>query len=236
MGIAVLSVPGPAWPRASGLYDFAQVYADEDQAQMQAAQATKPPLAPPSFYDIPKGWYGTVWAGGTQAADISGASSGATAKVSFSLGFAGAFAGGYAFGNGFRAEGEVGYLRAPLDKLSTTFGNAELSGVRSGYGAFVNGYYDLETGSLFTPYAGGGVGVVHFNNNTVTATINGTKVSATTGTENKLGLQGEAGLAMRITDSIWVTPAYRFLWVDDASNGSDHTRIHIFKFGALMHF
>lgn len=56
---------------------------------------------------------------------------------------------GYDFGNGFRAEGELGWL---TNDIKNGTGDTDLF-----YG-MASGYYDFSTGSPMVPYIGGGLG------------------------------------------------------------------------------
>ncbi len=104
----------------------------------------------------------------------------------FNNGFAISGQAGYAFENGFRVELEGSYTEYNVDSHSgLTVGGADIDGVDSAvltrgaadpanplvgdvladgqgkvknFGLFANAFYDIDTGSAFTPYVGAGVG------------------------------------------------------------------------------
>ena len=77
---------------------------------------------------------------------------------------------GYEFGNGLRVEGELFFARAGVDKLTysgPTAGGAAIpigaidvpvSGTAGQLGVLANLWYDVDTGSPWVPFVGGGVG------------------------------------------------------------------------------
>lgn len=91
--------------------------------------------------------------------------SGSTLELSFDPGFAiGGFV-GYEFGGGLRAEGELSYRANDGD----SFLGVGLDGDVTSLAFMVNGFYDFDIGSPFTPYVGGGVGVASVSLNDVGA-------------------------------------------------------------------
>ena len=81
---------------------------------------------------------------------------------------------GYHLGSGLRLEGEIFMARAEISKLTNTNISVEgqsiplevpldVSGSAQQLGAMVNLWYDFETGSDWTPYVGGGVGLIRID-------------------------------------------------------------------------
>ena len=81
---------------------------------------------------------------------------------------------GYHLGSGLRLEGEIFMARAEISKLTNTNISVEgqsiplevpldVSGSAQLLGAMVNLWYDFETGSDWTPYVGGGVGLIRID-------------------------------------------------------------------------
>lgn len=124
----------------------------------------------------------------TTAAPVYGAIPSGTPlgwKTSFDVGYNFAAQVGHRFDNGFRIEGEFAFTRANVRRHSgvtvggtnidaidasiltrgptvgSTVGQVVDSGIGSqrGIAGFVNAYYDINTGSAFQPYVGGGVGI-----------------------------------------------------------------------------
>ena len=76
---------------------------------------------------------------------------------------------GYEFGGDLRVEGELFFARAEVDKLSyngvTSDGNPipgkvniPISGTADQFGGLANVWYDIDTGSDWVPFVGGGIG------------------------------------------------------------------------------
>jgi opacity protein-like surface antigen len=68
-------------------------------------------------------------------------------------------AGGYAWDNGLALETEFAYRRNGLDHDVFHGDSTDLDGSLSSYTLLGNVYYRLHTGTDFTPYVGGGVGI-----------------------------------------------------------------------------
>ena len=96
----------------------------------------------------------------------------AKAETKHKTGFKVAGLAGYEFGNGLRAEGELFFARAGVDKLTysgTAAGGTAIpigeidvpvSGTADQFGALANVWYDIDTGSEWVPFVGGGIGVM----------------------------------------------------------------------------
>ena len=112
---------------------------------------------------------------------------------------------GYAYSNGLRAEAEIGHSRVGVDKIK---GGSGTSGVLDNTNFFVNGLYDFQNHSIFTPYLGVGVGAQVIEAGSIGALSNGKKLDDTT---VKLAAQGIAGLSAQIDDTWAVTADYRFI-------------------------
>jgi len=80
-------------------------------------------------------------------------------EMSFDPGFIGSIAGGYDFANPYRIEIEALFRNNDVDNLSYEGGKVEFSGGDMSTRSFmVNGFYDIETGSPWIPFAGIGIG------------------------------------------------------------------------------
>jgi opacity protein-like surface antigen len=117
-------------------------------------------------------WYVTV-AGGALLApntgfETSAAGLGVAADVNWGTGF-GALAGvGYRVLDWLRVEGEVGYVRIPVDSASARLSNGlqfpstAVDATLKGFAFFANGIADWRMGGPFVPYAGVGLGLVNY--------------------------------------------------------------------------
>jgi len=105
---------------------------------------------------------------------------------------------GYAWSNGFRAEGEVFHSNATVRRADGSLGNTDL---------FANGLYDINLGSWFVPYVGGGIGVAFVDADNIgpvgTAQVNDSSV--------KLAYQGIVGAAAQLSKEWEVTADYRYI-------------------------
>ena len=84
--------------------------------------------------------------------------SGETAKITYDSGFVGSLAAGYDFANPLRMEVEL--LRQKNDLELTSYNNVYGSfndGDLKTHSLMVNGFYDVDTGSSWTPFVGAGI-------------------------------------------------------------------------------
>ncbi len=85
-----------------------------------------------------------------------------TRQLEFDTGVAVLGAVGYRFSSYFRAEGEVSYRRNGYDDATVqNEGPAGIKGDVTAFGVMLNGWLDVPTGTVITPYVGGGVGGAH---------------------------------------------------------------------------
>lgn len=140
--------------------------------------------------------------------DFSGG--GATASGEYDMGFGFDIAGGFAFKENFRAEAELGYRSADVDKI----GGASISGSSLGVlSVMANGYYDITQFNLpVTPYAGLGLG---FLNGKV-------KSPGTSDSDTSIGYQLMLGASYPVNKNISVNGGYRLqgAFSDFEKNGS----------------
>ncbi len=157
----------------------------------------------------PDGWYFTAGTGLNFVPDLTIKNSVATAnpaKVESNLGMTIVAGGGYAF-EPFRVEGEIGWRSNGIDKVTTPgLGSASGSGEIEPWSFMVNGYYDFDTGSKFTPYLGAGIGAVD-----LTGKIREGGTTITTMGRAGFGYQGIAGVAYRLNDQLSIKGEYRYL-------------------------
>jgi len=133
-------------------------------------------------------------------------------KVQTSLGMAILGAGGYAFGP-VRIEEELGWRNNGVGTV-TTPANGALPG--TGYleplSAMTNVFYDIDTGSRFTPYLGAGLGGVD-----LTGKIAQGSNTITSDSKFAFGYQGIAGVAYSINDSLALKADYHYLATEATS-------------------
>lgn len=113
------------------------------------------------------GWYGALSAGYNQATDSNFDTGLGKIDTEFDAGFGVSGAVGYDFGRffmlgGARVEAEVAYRKNDVDGHSLSGTSLPGSdGDASSFAGMVNVLYDFHSGSLITPYAGGGIGVAN---------------------------------------------------------------------------
>jgi opacity protein-like surface antigen len=118
---------------------------------------------------------------------------------------------GYQF-RGFRLEGEFGYQG--LEGLSETNVNSDVD-----VGRFtLNGYLDLPIAPNFGPYVGGGFGVASL-----------TADDDFEDEDSAFTWHAETGLNLGITDQFFLSPFYRYQWIDtDLGQQSEPLVSHLF--------
>lgn len=127
--------------------------------------------------------------------------------------------GGYRFGNGLRLGAEIGYSRATIGDI--TGGSAGRSGGNGQTSALTYmgvAAYEIQTGTPFRPYIGGGVGVadigLHKAGNLFTAGENASKSDTT------VAWQLNAGVTYSLFDNMDVSLGYRYLNADPVKTTS----------------
>jgi OOP family OmpA-OmpF porin len=110
---------------------------------------------------------------------------------------------GYKFGNGFRLEGELAYRASGVS--GTQRGGA--SGEANAASLMANAFYDLNTGTKFTPYIGAGLGgaLVTFDNVTIPGGANRIDDS-----DLALAYQAMAGVGYQLDRNLKLDLGYRY--------------------------
>ncbi len=133
------------------------------------------------------------------------------ANGTFKDGFVLSGAIGQRVGNGYRVELEFAYRGNDGNDWSV-FGTSPLTGTISSFATMLNATRDLDclSFSYFTPYVGGGFGLVFINGdlNTPATTVN------VEGTE--LGYQGIAGVRTELFNNLNLLTEYRLFGTTDA--------------------
>jgi OOP family OmpA-OmpF porin len=123
--------------------------------------------------------------------------------------------GGYAYGNGFRLEGE--YYHNQTNIVGMEGGYKGAGGHITNNALFANVLYDIQTGTRFTPYVGGGIGPDFIN----VKSVGSNGVGFLKGDTLDMGYQGIAGVAMPLDPNWTVTADYRYIASFDPK--VDHT-------------
>lgn len=124
-----------------------------------------------------------------------------TVKVSKDPGFGLLANGGYAFGQ-FRAEGEFGWRYNGVDKANGISGSGDVQV----YNLMLNGYYDIKTGTAWTPFLGVGIGGADI----VNGSIKNSTGNLTDDSDIVFAYQGIAGVTYALNDHLDLKADYRY--------------------------
>ena len=133
--------------------------------------------------------------------------------VELDEGFAANGAVGYGFSSGFRSEIEYRYSRNRVASVQTFYEDQTPVFVPDGtfdrkpftaHSVFANGYYDIQNSSPFTPFIGGGIGIVFIEDDVG-------------GEDTAFSYQGQIGLAYRVNDSFILETTYTHQRTTDVS-------------------
>ncbi|MGB0670080.1 MAG: outer membrane protein, partial [Rhodospirillales bacterium] len=138
----------------------------------------------------------------TMDSDIDG--SGFSHTGEFDPGWAGVITFGHAYESGFRAELEGSYRANDIDSVS---GLANPGGDVSSWAGMLNGYYDINTGTRFTPYVGLGIGGAYVEADGVKP-INGSTVNDD---DAQFAYQAIAGVNVTLSENISAFADYRYM-------------------------
>lgn len=163
--------------------------------------------------------------------DVEGTASGIKVKGEYEDGFHITGALGYRFGNGFRVEGELGYAQTGFDKVSGNGTSVSLDADVDIYTLMLNGFYDIKTGTAFTPYVGAGVGVAYTEVGTVTARLGNRTATVSGDSSTDMVMMGEVGVGISVAKNVTIAPAYRYTYIQNGDNGFDDDTAHTFKVG-----
>jgi outer membrane protein OmpA-like peptidoglycan-associated protein len=164
-------------------------------------------LSSPAMAQSSSGYY--VGAGGglnlLRDSDINGGSIDTSAD--FDNGFGAVINGGYGYGNGLRAEVELGYRSNDVDTVGGSNGTGDVSALS----LMLNAYYDISTGTNWTPYVGVGIGGARLDVDG-TSPVGGSSIDDT---DNVFAYQGILGTAYRINDNLNLFADYRYFATQD---------------------
>ena len=138
-----------------------------------------------------------------------------TAKVTYDTGIVASLAAGYDFANPMRMEVEFMRQKNDLDRLSydNVYGNFD-EGDLTTKSFMLNGFYDIDTGSPWTPFLGGGIGWSKLDLNTPALDMSDN--------DNVFTYQFIGGVAYAFNEQWSVDAQYRFIGTSDATiDGAD---------------
>jgi opacity protein-like surface antigen len=192
----------------------------EPPPQPQPVYQPPPPPPPPSP------WYFLLSAGAAFPRDTDFSVAGVAGSINYSTGFH-VFGGvGYQFTPWIAVELEAGYLHLPIDGAQVGGVAVNIDGSVRAVAGFASLKLTYPEWHYMRPYIAAGPGVVHRFSTDFTATVGGATVTGDIGSETDFAAQGKAGIALRLTETIWLAPEYRFIWINTKGNGLNNTHVH----------
>jgi opacity protein-like surface antigen len=134
-----------------------------------------------------------------------------TVEASFDTGFAIAGAIGTSF-NTFRFEGEISYQKNDFDEAKLMGEAVQLQGDMSALNFLVNGYYDFNTNSPWTPYLTAGLGLSKIDVNDLDV-VGGN--DPTDDDDIVFAYQLGAGIGYGISENLTIQAGYRYFATAD---------------------
>ena len=161
------------------------------------------------------GFYGSIGGGAVLVGDSDKAKHGDDERsLAFSFGFGGSGAVGYDFGD-FRVDAEVSYLSSSFKYSLKKDDDVTAKGSLSILGGTANAWYDIDTGTAWTPYIGAGAGGANISakitENKKIMVDNESIDSSFSGSAWAFAYQGGAGVQYQLTDAIALDLGYRLL-------------------------
>jgi len=127
-------------------------------------------------------------------------------KIEYNPGIALGAALGYAFNN-FRAEGEIGWQKNDLDKVSMLGESADVNGDVTNLVFLANGYYDFLNNSQFTPYVSAGIGLTNVK-------VSSSDLEADND-DTVFAYQVGVGIGYAVNDKVTLEVKYRYFGASD---------------------
>jgi opacity protein-like surface antigen len=166
-------------------------------------------------------WYLSGSVGASFPSDLTVKQEGESASIAANTAFQGNVAVGYQWEQ-VRAEFELGYGSYGVNNITYAGTTLPLSGDVSATTVFVNGYWDIPTGSKWRPYIGAGVGL-GFPNSGALKSDDITGVQSGSGTA--LALQGKVGLEYEIAKKGNVFLEVKYQNIGGFSTGSGEDKV-----------
>jgi len=164
------------------------------------------------------GVYASLLGGAVITEEAEGNGNALSFKADYDVGFVIAGAVGYNFGNNIRLEGEFAYAETGINRINVT--NAGSTGVPLGSGAaagnlvvrsfLVNGAYDFDTQTKFTPYVLGGFGIAQDDADEIRVSGLTLVNNHDTVVADQLGF----GVDYALTDEVKIGASYRYFGTD----------------------
>jgi len=158
-----------------------------------------------AWADPTPGWYAGLGAILNDTMNANAHFNGNQNVLNYDLGWGVEGSGGYSFQNGMRLEGEVAHIRAGVKSIQGGTGG---SGTLADTDFFANAFYDFRTGTMWTPYIGGGAGMAVSDGNSMGTLANGSSMNDE---QIVFAYQAIVGASAQLTPRWAVTADYRYI-------------------------
>lgn len=148
---------------------------------------------------------------------------------------------GYGFGP-VRVEGELTWRQNDLSKIVDSLGTASGDGNINALSVMGNVFYDIDTGTKFTPYVGVGAGGLNLGEDHVHTR----GVMLTNDGDLRFAYQGIAGVSYAVNDQLSIKADYHYIRADevrfttetayDGNTGKGNYQAHSVMVGFTWHF
>ena len=184
-------------------------------------------------------WYVAGGLGASFANDSDVKQAGVTITSELDTGAIASVAFGHTFG-GFRADGELSYIKNDISGLKAFGVTIPANGDVTAAALMANVYYDFNADSKWKPFVGAGAGYANLSINDLTSG----GVAVADDSDGVFAYQFKAGIGYAFTDSLDGTLGYRFFGTADAdmvdASGAPFTtdglQTHIIEAGVRYRF
>lgn len=177
-------------------------------------------------------WYGSVSGGYAMIDERNGSDNSDTASVSINDGYVLAAAIGYKWPKYVRTELEFSFQRSTVDSLKVNGTRYDANGEINVFDLALNAYHDIDTGTKFKPYLGGGVGGARLSlDNPSAAGVQGNGDHT-----YRMEAHGEVGVGYELGHEVVIGPSYRYTYFFDGSSFWENDATHQFKLNMRFPF
>jgi len=140
---------------------------------------------------------------------------------------------GYGFGD-MRLEGEIGWQKNDADKVTLAGDEAKVGGDISILSFLLNGYYDFNNSTAFTPFVSGGIGFAKLDADLQSAAAEVYISEDDTVFAYQIGI----GIAYAVSETVAIDAKYRFFGTADPEFGTVEAEVqsHNFMLGIRVGF
>ena len=135
--------------------------------------------------------------------------------LGFGTGFTGGAALGYAFPFGLRAEGEFGFIYAPVESDN----GIDIDGSYKNYLLMANAYYDFKFFGPIKPYVGFGLGAAFVHEDREVFADGLGRFLDVDESRTDFAYQARVGIAYEVNNWLDLSLGYRFVHIDGATEG-----------------